>query len=439
MKRQVGQVICHLRLVGDSMGSFDEIDYFSDTSLLADPHPYFDYLRAKGPVVKLPGYNVFAVTGYQEGVAVFRDDERFSSVIAANGPLPPLPFTPEGDDITDQIEAHRHLIPGANNIATLDAPEHTRLRSLLMGMITPKRLQENEAFMWRLADDQIDGFIDNGRVELYSQFAQPFSTNAIADLMGVPTQDYDKVTTNHPTRPGQIGIGSTGRPSNPYEKVMGYFAEAIEQRRREPRQDVISELAYVHYRDGGLPTVDDVAMVVVQLFGAGSDTTTRTILAAIRFLAEDERLQNHLRAERQLIPNFVEEVLRLQGTTRSDFRLVKKPAKVGDVDLDPGAIVMLLIAAMDRDPRRFETPHELRSDRKNVRDHVAFGRGIHSCPGAPLARAEVKVTVERFLDRMANIQIDEEKHGPPEARKYDYIPTYLLQGLSELHLVFNKS
>jgi cytochrome P450 len=420
------------------MSSLDEIDYFHDASLVANPHPYFDHLRAKGPAVRLPGYNVVAVTGYNEGLAVFRDDERFSSVIAPNGPLPPLPFTPQGEDITDQIEQHRHLIPGGNVIVTLDPPAHTRVRALLMGMITPKRLEENESFMWRLADQQIDSFIDGGSVEFVSEYAQPFTTNVIADLLGVPPEDYDKVRVSHPTRPGQIGLGGTGRPNNPFEKITGYFAESIEQRRREPRRDVTSDLANVRYADGSIPPVDDVVMVVTQLFGAGSDTTTRLLAAALHFLAEDPELQQKIRNERQLIPNFVEETLRLEGTTKSDFRLVKKPAKVGDLELSPGTIVMLLIGAMDRDPRRFDRPHELRLDRKNPRDHIAFGRGIHSCAGAPLARAETRVTLERILDRMSDIRINEETHGPLGARRYKYIPTYLLQGLEELHLKFKK-
>jgi cytochrome P450 len=421
------------------MSDFDQIDYFHDSSLLADPQPYFDHLRAWGPVVQLSAYNVYAVTGYAEGVAVFRDDEHFSAVISPNRPLPPLPFTPEGDDITDQIEAHRHLIPGANNLATLDRPQHTRLRSLLMGMITPKRLQENEAFMWQLADDQINGFIDQGRVSLLAEYGKAFATNVIADLLGVAREDYDKVRTSHATRPGQIGVGSAGRPSNPYEEVSGYFAEAIEDRRRQPRADVMSDLAAVRNSDGTIPPVDDVVMVVTQLFGAGSDTTGLMLLAALRILAEDAELQQRLRGDRTLVPEFVEELLRLEGATRSEFRLVKTPAKVGEVEVSPGDIVMLMISAMNRDPRQYENPHELRLDRKNARTHIAFGRGIHSCAGAPLARSELRITIERFLDRMANFRIDEEKHGPADARRYEHVPSYLMQGLQELHLQFAKA
>jgi cytochrome P450 len=422
-----------------SMKNLDTVDYFRDESLPGNPHPFFDHLRSKGPVTMLPGYDIVAVTGYDEGVAVFRDDQRFSSVIAPNGPLPPLPFKPQGEDITGQIEEHRHLMPGANTIVTLDPPAHTRMRSLLVGMITPRRLKENEAFMWRLADMQLDTFIDRGQVEVLAEYAQVFTRNAVADLLGVPASDFPKMRRTNVIAPGILGVGGTGRPSNPFESIAGYFADYIKERREQPRQDVMSELANVRYADGSLPPVDDVVMIVTQLFGAGEDTTTRTIAAALRFLAEDPELQRKLRVQRDLIPNLVEETLRLEGTTRSDFRLVKKRVKVGDMELAPGTMVVLFIAAMDRDPRRFESPHALRLDRKNAREHVAFGRGIHACAGAPLARAEVKVTLERFMDRTSEFGIDEQQHGPVGHRRYEYIPNFLLQGLAKLHLRFAKA
>jgi cytochrome P450 len=97
---------------------------------------------------------------------------------------------------------------------------------------------------------------------------------------------------------------------------------------------------------------------------------------------------------------------------------------------------MLCPGAINRDPRRFEDPHAFHADRENAREHVAFGRGIHSCPGAPLARAEGRVSIERILDRMADIAIDDQAHGPASNRQYSFDPTFLLRGLSELHLTF---
>jgi cytochrome P450 len=116
--------------------------------------------------------------------------------------------------------------------------------------------------------------------------------------------------------------------------------------------------------------------------------------------------------------------------------LVRKSTTVGDLDAPAGTTVMVSPGAVNRDPRRFDDPHEFSLDRKNVREHLAFSRGIHSCPGAPLARVEGRVSLERILDRMADIAIDEEKHGRAGQRRYSYEPTFILRGLTELHIGF---
>jgi cytochrome P450 len=412
----------------------DELDFFTDAAVASDPYDYFEALRAHGPVVRLPGRDVIAVTGYEEGLAVFRDEERFSAVVAASGPLPPLPFAPQGDDIGELIERHRPQMPLADMIVTMDPPGHTRLKSLLAGIITPQRLKANEAAMWGLADSRIDGFLDSGRVEVISEFGLPFTGLVLGDLLGVPPQDFAKLPIRRPTLAGEVGLGAAGNPGNLFESVEGYFVARIEERRREPRRDVISDLAHVRYDDGSLPATEDLAKILGFLFGAGQGTTTHLIGGALRFIAEDPELQARLRKDPDLVPLFIEEALRLRGSTKSDFRLAKRACRIGDVEVAPGTIVMLLIAAMNRDPRRFAAPGELRLDRPAVRDHIAFGRGVHACAGAPLARTEAKVAIMRLLERTSAILIDAEKHGPPEARRYSYIPSYLMQGLQALHL-----
>src|SRR3954470_9123898 len=140
------------------MSSFDGIDWFSDPSLVNDPHPYFEHLRKQGPAVALSQQPVVAVVGYDEALAVYRDDDHFSAVNAATGPFG-LPFEVGGtQDIGAQIEAYRSTVPYGALIVCQDPPAHARTRGLLMGMITPKRLKENEDFMWRLSDRQIDEF-----------------------------------------------------------------------------------------------------------------------------------------------------------------------------------------------------------------------------------------------------------------------------------------
>lgn len=368
-----------------------------------------------------------------------RDHDVFSSVNAATGPLPPLPFAPEGEDITLQIEQHRGEMAFGAMLVTQDPPIHKRSRSLLMGLLTPRRFRENEQFLWQLADRQIDEFIEHDRVEIVSEFALPFATLAIADLLGVPEEEHAKFRSlcSGPL-PGQIG-GDAPMENNPMARIAMHFFGYIQDRRANPRQDVLTELAHVEYPGGGLPPVEEVVSHAAVLFGAGQDTTVRLIAAMLRFLGEDGELQRNVRQARERIPEFIEEVLRLEGPVKAHFRLARKAAKIGEVDVAPGTTVMLLPGAMNRDPRHFEAPTEFRLDRKNVRDHVAFGRGIHACIGSPLARAEAKVALERIFDRISDIRINDAEHGPAGARRYDYEPNYTQRALREVHIEFTKA
>jgi cytochrome P450 len=421
------------------MRNFDTVDFFTDASLVADPHPYFDYLRSKNPVLQLPHYGVFAVTGYEEAAAVYKDTDTFSNCVALGGPFPPLPFEPEGDDISAQIEAHRDRFPMFEHMVTMDPPAHTRARSLLSRLLTPSRLKENEDFMWRLADRQLEEFLANGECEFIAEYSKPFATLVIADLLGVPEDDRKQFrTVLGADRPG-ARVGALDHASvgiNPLEWLDEKFCCYIEDRRRVPRDDVLTALATANYPDGSTPEVIDVVRSATFLFAAGQETTAKLLSAALQMLGDRPDIQRQLRKDRSLIPAFIEESLRMESPVKSDSRLARKPATIGGVDIPAGAVVMVLPGAVNRDPRRFENPHEFRVDRKNVREHMAFARGPHTCPGAPLARVEGRVSIERILDQMSDIRINEAKHGPAGDRRYTYEPTYILRGLSELHLTF---
>jgi len=424
------------------MTNFDTVDFFTDASLVPDPYPYFDYLRSKNPVLRLPHYEVFAVTGYEEATAVYKDTGTFSNCVALGGPFPPLPFQPEGDDLSAQIEQHRNQFPMFEHMVTMDPPQHTRARSLLSRLLTPSRLKENEDFMWRLADRQLEEFLANGECEFIAEYSKPFATLVIADLLGVPEEDHKQFrTVLGADRPG-ARVGALDHESvgiNPLEWLDEKFCSYIEDRRREPRDDVLTALATAMYPDGSTPEVIDIVRSATFLFAAGQETTAKLLSAALQVLGDRPDTQQKLRDDRSLIPAFIEESLRMESPVKSDSRLARKPATVGDVDIPAGAIVMVLPGAVNRDPRRFENPHEFRLDRKNVREHMAFGRGVHSCPGGPLARVEGHVSIERILDRMTDIKINEIKHGPVDDRRYAYEPTYILRGLSELHLSFTPA
>jgi cytochrome P450 len=420
---------------------FDAIDFFRDQSLVDDPYPYFDWLRNECPVRRETHHEVMMVTGYEEAVAVYNDTATFSSCNSVTGPFPGFPVALEGDDVSALIEEHRDELPFGDQITTFDPPKHTNHRALLMRLITPKRLKENEEFMWRLADRQIDEFVEQGECEFVADFAAPFAMLVVADLLGVPEADHD--TFRDELQGGgsrrRRMVGSTGERSlehRPLEFLYDRFTDYVEARRREPRPDVLTGLATATFPDGSLPEVIDVVRIASNLFAAGQETTVRLLATAFKLIGEQPDLQQLLRAQRDRIPNFVEETLRAESPVKGDFRLSRVPATLGDVELPAGTTVMVLNGAANRDPRRFENPAEFRVDRANARQHLAFGHGPHTCPGAPLARAEARVSIERLLDRMADITISEAQHGPADARRYEYTPTFILRGLQELYLEF---
>ncbi|WP_216908786.1 cytochrome P450 [Nocardia noduli] len=424
------------------MTDFDTVDYFTDQSLVPDPHPYFDHMRAKCPVTQEPTFGVYAVTGYEEAAEVLKNSAEFSSAIAVGGPFPPLPFAIEGEDITGLIEQHRSQLPMYEHMVTMDPPNHTYARSLLNRLLTPARLKENEDFMWRLADRQIDEFIAQGKCEFLASYAKPFSLLVVADMLGVPEEDHEafRIVLGAPRPGAQVGaLDNEIVASNPLEWLDEKFSAYISDRRENPRDDVLTSLALAKYPDGSTPEVIDVVRSATFLFAAGQETTAKLLSASLRVLGDHPEVQAQLRADRTLIPAFIEETLRMDSPVKSGFRLAKRATSIGETEIPVGATVMVCPGAANRDPRRFDNPHEFRLDRANFREHMAFGRGVHSCPGGPLARVEGRVSIERILDRLGDIGIDEEKHGPAGARDYTYEPTFILRGLSDLNITFNAN
>ncbi|BBX69163.1 cytochrome P450 [Mycolicibacterium psychrotolerans] len=415
------------------------VDFFRDGRLTDDPYPFYKALRDKCPVSRENHYGVTMVTGWQEAVDVYNDAETFSSCISVTGPFPGFPVPLEGDDVTEVIRAHRDEIPFSDQLPTLDPPTHTDHRALLMRLITPKRLKENEDAMWQLADDILDDFLAPGHGEFIGGFAAPFTLRVIADLLGVPEGDRDDLIDRLARGTHGSAVGNAEKTMNktPLEFLYEVFAIYVEERRAQPRDDVLTGLATATFPDGSLPEVGDVVRVATNVFSAGQETTVRLLSTALKVLGDNPDIQAKLRQDRSLLPNFIEECLRIESPVKGDFRLSRVPTTIGDQPLGAGTTLMVINGAANRDPRRFSDPDTFDPERKNARQHLAFGRGIHSCPGAPLARAETRVGLERLLDRTTDIRISEAEHGPAGGRRYRYIPTYILRGLTELHLEFD--
>jgi len=321
------------------MSEFENVNFFTNRSIQDDPYAYFDWVRQQGPVWREPHYGLFIITGHPEAMTVYGDPATFppndppsgtfSSCNVVSGSFVKFSIPLEGDDVSDIITKCRNELPFSDQLPAFDPPTHTAHRHLLMRLITPKRLKENEDFMWRFADRLIDQFIEEGSCEMVGGYAEPFTLTVIADLEGVPESDHSLFRERLSTAHEQVG-------HKPLEFLYERFSEYIEDRRREPRHDVLTGLATATFPDGSTPDVKDAALIAANLFAGGQETTVRLLSFALRMLGERPDLQRLVRDERERIPNFIEETLRWESPVRGDFRLSKVPVTVGGVDVPGG-------------------------------------------------------------------------------------------------------
>jgi cytochrome P450 len=419
---------------------FETIDYFSDPEVANALPEYLAGMRARCPVLRERFHGAYMVTGYDAAMDVLhRQNQAFSSAVTVTGPIPPLPFTPSGD-VREQVRRHRSEMPWTDHLATMDGTEHAENRDLLTRLLTHKRLKANEDYVEGLVIRLIEKIIDRGKAEITKDFAHALSTLVIADLLGVPEGERDTLIDLLGLPPTQMG-GDEDRKvlSDPlawlHERFRGYLLE----RQANPQDDMLTDLVEAHYRDGSKPPLEVVTRLACFLFGAGQDTSARLVAFCFRVLGERPDIQAKLRAEPGRIPDFIEEVLRLENPVKSISRLAVEDATIAGVDIPAGSVVTVNVGGANRDPAHFADPDAVDLDRANKRDHLSFSRGPHGCIGAPLARMEVRVALEGFLARTSEIRISEAQHGPKGARRYGYEPTYLLSGLQALHVEWDKA
>lgn len=420
------------------MQALEERDYFTDYEILKDPYAFFEAIRAKGPVYQPPGRDYLIVTGFEEILTVLRNSEDYSAIIGLAGAAAPLPFQPEGSDITAQVEAHRPQFLGGDLLVNYDDRHHTYVRSLLAPLFTPSRLKAGEDYIHDLADRMVREAVAKGGCELIKQISTPFVTLVVADLLGVPAADrqvfMDAIEAAPP--PGSLDGGENefSNPNHPLVIMGTYFAQYVMQRREQPENDVLSELANAKFPDGSTPDALEIVRLATFLFGAGQDTSAKLLGNSMRYIIEQPGLQDQLRHDPKLIPQFLEEVLRLEGSTKQTARLARRDTRIGDMHIPAGTKLMLALAAGNRDPRRWEDPQDLVLKRPGIIEHIGFGRGKHVCAGAPLARVEVRIILEKFLKHTAHIDLDTGQHGEHGARKLDFEPSFIIRGLANLHL-----
>ncbi|MGW6014200.1 cytochrome P450 family protein [Streptomyces sp. NPDC055210] len=373
-----------------------------------DPYPAYAWLREHAPVhrTKLPsGVEAWLVTRYTDAKQALADGR--------------LSKNPAHHDGTEHAKG-RTGIPGERkaelmtHLLNIDPPDHTRLRRLVSKAFTPRRVAEFGSRVQELTDQLIDGFAGKGEADLIHDFAFPLPIYAICDLLGVPREDQDDfrdwagMMIRH-------GGGPRGGVARSVKKMRGYLAELIHRKRQEltdvpaPGEDLISGLIRASDHGEHLSENEAAAMAFILLF-AGFETTVNLIgngtYALLTHPGQRQRLQDSLAAgHTDLLATGVEELLRYDGPVElATWRFATEPLRVGGQDIAAGDPVLVVLAAADRDPDRFEDPDTLDLSRRD-NQHLGYGHGIHYCLGAPLARLEGQTALATLLTRLPDLQL----------------------------------
>jgi cytochrome P450 len=375
---------------------------------LADPYPSYAWLRAGHGVYHDERSDLWVLSRYADVLNALRDHQTFSSA-RGGGP--------------GGYEIPRMLI-------STDPPDHTLLRSLVSKAFQPRMVAALEPRIRQIAAELVDAVAERGSFDLVQDLSAPLPIIVIAELLGVePERRHDFQRWSN----AFVGLGDealTLERATSMTQFSSYFAEKIEARRRERRDDLISDLVAAHEDREALST-QDILVFCMLLLVAGNETTTNLLANSALALDRNPEQAARLRAEPSLIPSMIEEALRYDSPVQGFFRRTTRAVEIGGTSLPEDARVGVLYASANRDEEQFPQADRFLIDR-SPNNHVAFGYGIHFCLGAPLARLEAKIVWETLLARLPNLRLDPD--APPVR-----IQNFLLRGLRRLPVLFDPA
>ena len=375
---------------------------------LADPYPTYAQARAEAPVFYSEAHGLWVVTRYEDVVRVLKDHESFSSENAVRSSLEPPPAK-----VAAVLADGYPLSP---TLTDADEPVHGRLRGMVNRAFTHKRVRDLEPAIRAATTELIDAFVADGEVDLVQRFAWPLPLIAICDILGVPRRDVDDLHTwsyhwlklLQATDPVEQQV----EYARSVVRMQRYFMEGLEERLHEPRDDLMSALLAARVQGESELTLVEVMRVPMNLVIAGHVTVTRAIGNSVVLLLDHPDQLALLRDDPEVTANAVEELLRMESPAQGLFRITTREVAIGGVTLPKGARVMVHYGSANRDEEQFADATRLDLRREGVIRHVAFGKGIHVCVGAPLARAELRIALPELLRRLPGLRLAEGR--PPE-------------------------
>lgn len=389
MRKLLRTVVVQLPLARERLESGVAYNPLS-SKMYSDPYPIYRKLREKSPVHRSRLVNGWVLTRHRDVDAVLRDFKRFSNDErnATNGRLSPY-------------------ADAARSMLRIDPPDHTRLRSLVGKAFTPRAVAELRPRIEEIVDQLLDQVGDT--FDVVDDFAYPLPIIVISEMIGVPPEDRDrfKKWSKDVARLLEPGANreETQRADRSRTELNRYFSGIIEQRQTDPQNDLISAMIAVE-DEGDKLSRDELLSTLVLLLVAGNETTKNLIGNGLRTLIQHPDQTEQLRNDPELMESAVEELVRYDSPVQLDRRIALEDVEIGGKQIRKGQSVLTLIGAANRDPEEFTEPDRLDLARSK-QSHISFGRGIHHCLGAPLARMEAQVAFRKLLERFTDFQFVE--------------------------------
>jgi cytochrome P450 len=389
-----------------------------DPAVIDDPYPFYRQLREHAPVWRVPGRDVFIVTSFALLAEAAARVEDFSSNMRA------LLYRDE-EGLPGRLSFGD---AGIDALATADPPLHKSHRNVVFSELVAKRMAALEPEIVEIATRCLAEALDLGSLDFMSVVGNVVPITLISQLIGFPDGDPDYLLQaafdSTTLLGGTLPLSELEKLVTRSAEIEAWIADHLTVAARQPADDILGAIARGIEADA--LGAHEGCIILHTLLSAGGESTTSLLGNAVRLLAEKQELQQDLRRRPELVPAFIEEVLRLESPFRFLMRFVPESTTLGGVDVPAGNTVLLFWGAANRDPAEFEDPDEVILDRRVPRRHVAFGRGIHHCVGAPLARLEARTVLTMVLEQTSNISLDPEQ--PPRrveslmVRRHEQLP-----------------
>lgn len=379
------------------------ISMLSDTFKLsnADLESIYAEARTTAPVSYLPDIDFWAVTRFEDVKRILRDTSTYSCEIAMD------PIVAYSDEMLQVLKDGGFA--GKSNLVANPEPSHDRVRLHAQKGFMPKRMNALEPRIRTLVDETIDGFVDEGSADLVDAMFYELPAKVLFMLLGIPDEAVANVKRWADNRLLLIfGKLTKEEQIEAAHQLVGYWqycVKLVEEKAKDPGPDLPSDMLAARNGDDSVLSMMDITLTVFGLLLAGHETTTNMASNAVLALLENEGAWQKLADEPALIPNAVEELIRYRPSVIAWRRKALQPVEISGVEVPKDARLLLFLASGNRDGAAFEDPEALDLERGNARSHLSFGYGAHFCLGAPLARLELKVILERLTKRLPSLRL----------------------------------